>query len=167
MDASDQNPSDAAAAAAYSSDDEANLTESEDDDDSEELEDREAMAVWFAIFRILDRLDARAASAGAAAVGFRIGQVRQELNVILDSGDMSLMALRQCRERMRGIEAEYMAAPPVPSPHPKHPLSVQNKELQLIRNMNKILEILNSLTDPVIRCRAAVPRRPLLRRDNV
>jgi hypothetical protein len=144
-----------------------NLVEPEEGDVSEEREETEAMVVWFAIFRVLDRLKARAASAGAAAVGFVIDQVSQELEVILDSGDMSLAALRQCRERLRAIEAEYASAPQAASPHTRHSLSLQDKETRLIRNLKSILEILNKLTDPVVRCRAAAPRRRPVRLDVV
>jgi hypothetical protein len=121
-------------------------------------ENKEAMKAWFAMFRILDRLKSHVGQAGAVTVKLRISAVHHELDAILEGGDLSLTTLRRCRDWLARIEDEFVhAQPAVASPHPKHPLSIQNKEIKLLQSLDEILSILRSLADPIVRSRASPP----------
>jgi hypothetical protein len=123
-------------------------------------EDTLAMQEWFAMFRILDRLKSHVGRAGAVPVALRIDEVRDELNSILEGGELSLSTLRGCRDSLAGIEDEFVhVQPAVASPHPKHKLSIQNKETRLLQSLGVILSTLRSLTDPIVRSRATPPLR--------
>jgi hypothetical protein len=120
-------------------------------------EDTLAMQEWFAMFRILDRLRSHVGRAGAVPVALRIDEVRDELNSILEGGELSLSTLRGCRDSLARIEDEFVhVQPAVASPHPKHKLSIQNKETRLLQSLGEILSTLRSLTDPIVRSRASL-----------
>jgi hypothetical protein len=129
-------------------------------EEEEDPEDTLAMQEWFAMFRILDRLKSHVGRAGAVPVALRIDEVRDELNSILEGGELSLSTLRGCRDSLAGIEDEFVhVQPAVASPHPKHKLSIQNKETRLLQSLGVILSTLRSLTDPIVRSRATPPLR--------